>query len=561
MKIKKILSGFALLITAFLFFNFGVNATEYVNGDIENGTITIGGNEQDGGVKLTKELTKVNNTGLYKVEFKLDGKDATITNQKNIYVVVIFDRSGSMLCNSGTEKSRYGSYEYNGEKLKCSSNTETPNATKWESAVSGAISFSTGLLADVPTAKLSLLTFGSDATDGTSFASTAFSSDRFSYPYGSTNLDSAIRKATYKLDAIKDPKASKYIVIISDGKPDDVSDSISEAAITKGKGIKIYSIGYETNDEAKTTLQTISSNNTCYDASSTELVNVLKNISNDITQIPAGTNAILTDTIGDDFTYVSSENSNVVNNGKTVTYNFGTIAETEKSFDFLIQLTLPANTPWHNTNNVSNNGVSLSYTDFNNHSATLGFESTPKVYWLTKYNYTIKYYKDNVDEENLLGTETKSDVLGTEINEVDKTLYIPRGYIFKETAGFPLTIVSQESDNVIYVVYEKNNKITYKVEYYYDGIIDNTKTAIIENQVFGSIVTVCQDKSGSNYKLKSSNLPYTLDLENNVIKIYYQKIVVNQNEIVPPKTGIEGESYSLLYATPLLLLFLKKKLF
>ncbi len=558
MKIKKILLAVTSFFVSFFFCSLFLNATDYNNGDIIDESITLG-DTTAGNVQITKEVTKINDSGQYSIEFKVSGKDTT---KKKIHVVVLFDRSGSMLCGSGTlalsSSVPLYAYIYNNQKLNCLNFFETPNSTKWESAVSGAINFSRSLLDTVPSAKLSLLPFGNSAGTGTDFESLEFSTTQFTYPNGGSNLDSAIENARTKLNSITDSKAFKYIIIISDGRPSDIGDAIDAADEAKTDGIKIYSIGYETDDTtAKNTLKTISSNDTCYEANASGLSGILNNITEEISKINAGTEAILHDTIGNDFTFVSSSDTALHVTDKDITYDFGTLTESEKSFSYLVQLTLPQTTPFHDTNV----NAKLNYVDYDGESQELSFRTSPQVYWLTKYDYTVNYYENEVDTENLLGSKTYNEVLNTAIDAVDETLFIPTGYIVKSISALPLTVTSDESENVINVVYEKNNKITYTVEYYYDNILDASKTATMNNQTYGNIITAYQDKSGTKYKLKGDNVPYTLGLTDNVIKVYYEKIIVEEDEIVPPKTGVEENEVSLLYAAPLLILFFKKRFF
>ena len=66
-------------------------------------------------------------------------------------------------------------------------------------------------------------------------------------------------------------------------------------------------------------------------------------------------------------------------------------------------------------------------------------------------------------------------------------------------------------------------KYEYKVEYYYDGEIDESLTETLEEK-YGKTVESYTDKVKENYVLeKTENLPLTItnDQEKNVIKIYY----------------------------------------
>ena len=89
----------------------------------------------------------------------------------------------------------------------------------------------------------------------------------------------------------------------------------------------------------------------------------------------------------------------------------------------------------------------------------------------------------------------------------------------------PLIITSNIENNVIKVCYVKDVQYGYKVEYYYDGILDNTRTEIISAEK-DSIVSKYTDKCITGYEVERiENLPLTIseNLDQNVMKIYYVK--------------------------------------
>ena len=141
------------------------------------------GTYSDGDVEVQKIVSKTDTLGKYKVEFKVRGKktsETTIT-KKNVYVVVVLDKSGSMICDSTIDSYAYStyneakeaSYDYDwwgnrtyfyGEPtsykaadnstIYCSHPKKEVNGSipasgllknKWESAVNGAVNFSSTL--------------------------------------------------------------------------------------------------------------------------------------------------------------------------------------------------------------------------------------------------------------------------------------------------------------------------------------------------------------------------------------------------------------------------------
>ena len=144
-----------------------------------------------------------------------------------------------------------------------------------------------------------------------------------------------------------------------------------------------------------------------------------------------------------------------------------------------------------------------------------------KVYYIKDtFKYTVEYYYDGVlNEENTEEYEaTYQDVIKT---YEDKNI---TGYKLDKTENLPL-IVTENADNNVIKVYYVKDVFGYKVEYYYDGKIDNSKTETIE-ATFGDRIDTYEDKNITGYKLeKTENLPLIVseNVENNVIKVYYIK--------------------------------------
>ena len=136
------------------------------------------------------------------------------------------------------------------------------------------------------------------------------------------------------------------------------------------------------------------------------------------------------------------------------------------------------------------------------------------------YQYKIEYYFDGELDSSL--TETGEAIEGKLIDSyTDK---VKDGYVFDNTENVPLTISTNEEDNVIKIYYKAREDLSYKIEYYYDGIIDDEKTITVNNVKFGTVISEFTDKVIEGYQFeKTENYPLTVSTNNdaNVIKIYY----------------------------------------
>ncbi|MDP3388135.1 MAG: InlB B-repeat-containing protein, partial [Eubacteriales bacterium] len=144
-----------------------------------------------------------------------------------------------------------------------------------------------------------------------------------------------------------------------------------------------------------------------------------------------------------------------------------------------------------------------------------------KVYYVKgSFGYSIEYYYDNVIDNNK--TVTGSALFGSQITTYpDKVI---DGYKLDQVLTLPMTITSNPANNVLRVYYGKDT-FGYIVEYYYDDVIDTTKTEI-GSGILGSQVTTYTDKVIDGYKFDEViGLPLTITStpSNNVIKVYYIK--------------------------------------
>ena len=546
----------------------------------DSASVTIGQLINEGDVSVVKTVKKTDVLGRYEVSFEVKGKN-TVTNTtvtKPLYVVIVLDRSGSMVC----DKTKDGySYVVNknahyvaadGVGIACLDSYEKRNPSalikdKWESAIDGAIEFSDSLVEKANT-YVSLVTFSGTATEATDFRSNSdvvenqsiFAKSEFGHPQGSTNLKDAIAKAYKKLNTITTTDAQKYIVVIGDGEPTEGGDYFcnynhtcsakKQSTIAKNKGINIYSIGYgvDKNATAQEVLKYISSNTlvtsqnpTGYEigtytdngyyleATTSGIVNSFKTIFDNINVSLAGTNASLKDNLGGKFTFTISD-SNVTDNGRSYTYNIGDIKEEGTKFSFFIDIDQDSPTGLYDTND----GFTLSYTDANGISKELPCGTNPQVYWeQNTYPYEIRYYKDEItnvnDATTYLGNVEGQAAHNANIN-VSLTKYIPEGYVSLVTNPTSLT-VDKTKENIVNVLYVKRSDLSYTVRYYKDSVSDiNLIDEVnVDGQTFNS--TVSESDININkaqpvgYKdgVILTNMPLTIGLENNVINVLYTK--------------------------------------
>ena len=143
-----------------------------------------------------------------------------------------------------------------------------------------------------------------------------------------------------------------------------------------------------------------------------------------------------------------------------------------------------------------------------------------KVYYVkADYEYKVEYYYDAVIDKS------KTDIKEAEYESVidSYTDKIITGYKFQKDENCALTISAVAANNIIKVYYVKDS-FNYRVGYYYDGKIDDSKTETF-NATYGDIIENYKDKPETGYKFDrdTGTLIVSSVIENNVIKVYYVK--------------------------------------
>ena len=173
-----------------------------------------------------------------------------------------------------------------------------------------------------------------------------------------------------------------------------------------------------------------------------------------------------------------------------------------------------------NTTDKFGAGYEFVYTAPATIPSTIADKGVIKVYYVAKeFKYTVKYVLEGTDTELTAGY-TKSATFGTEVGADKKNI---EGYTVLN-ADEKLTIGADSDSNVLVIKYRANT-YGYSVEYYYDGVKDESATENKTSQ-FNTIVNSYDSKEKTGYKFeKIENLPLTIttDASKNVIKVYYVK--------------------------------------
>lgn len=199
---------------------------------------------------------------------------------------------------------------------------------------------------------------------------------------GGTDYTSALQEAYNMLNDRGETDRPGYVVFISDGAPGKQGSSIGDpnwngsrqARAIKEAGYGLYTIGIALDDEADDYLESLASDNHYQNVTGTnyasELEELLKEWAEEINTVPAGTDAVLVDTISEYF--ILKPNQNVENlafdyENNQVTWNVGEITEEGKEVSFVV---IPKEGVY-GENIPTNAKAKLTYTDVNGESQTL----------------------------------------------------------------------------------------------------------------------------------------------------------------------------------------------
>lgn len=199
---------------------------------------------------------------------------------------------------------------------------------------------------------------------------------------GGTDYTSALQEAYNMLNDRGETDHPGYVVFISDGAPGKQGSSIGDsnwdgskqAQAIKDAGYGLYTIGIALDDKADNYLESLASDNHYQNVTGTnyasELEELLKVWAEEINTVPAGTGAVLVDTISGNFTLKPNQNvENLVFDYKNnqVTWNVGEITEESKEVSFVV---IPKEGV-SGENIPTNEKANLTYTDVNGKYQTL----------------------------------------------------------------------------------------------------------------------------------------------------------------------------------------------
>ena len=512
-----------------------------------------------GDVEVQKIVRKTNTLGKYEVEFKIKGHNITegqvVTNP--VYVVMVLDASNSM---------------------------DNPSIEKWNNAVQGVKNFAVELQKKVssPKPQFALVKFAGKSSNknfSDAVPIRGFSTDNFNNTDigglgvngGATNLGEGLRQAYYLFKNSNIPSnATKYVVVLSDGVPTIYTDENGNSGTTSesewGKrydtksheyattwankikskndlGASLISVGYELNSlefskdrqKAYEVLREIASGSSFFiDTEMDDVVSSMKNLTSKVdVEYYAGTDVKLQDKLGKDFTLTSG---NTTLKAKNITNNWQSLGK------FYINIDQTVDTGWYETND----GFTLTYTDYKNKIKTITSDRNPEVYWVNKYNYTVNYYKDEITNQNdkthfINGYTDKAD--NKEVikkSDIDLNKYIPEGYylegMYNEagTQKIDSLTVDKTKSNVINILY-KIKKFDYTVNYYYADLNNNYHNPDITKQIkdvpYGTNVKtenhyLKKDEIRQGYSLDENttqNITYRIVDNKVVIDIYYKR--------------------------------------
>ena len=542
-RFMKFIYTIAVITTVVLSFPINVIAStlsdNYSNGDIRYNENSVGDVSEKGGVKLTKTVSKIDNTDdefLVNLELKGKNTETTQSTEATPYIMFVVDRSGTMDVSMCKEE-RYGScYDYN-------------EYTRFDLAKEGAINASKSIHEKYNNAQIGLITFGEspDVLLERGFSNSPLTNKNFSEGvYGYTPTDEALEKAKIELLKKKSNASSLHVILLSDGAPEDYTGTekptkraLAKAEELKENGIEIFSIAFGfgySEDESKETLTKIASSPSIthyFDAANYD--NLTKSFSTIVNNIKvpalAGTKATITDTISDGFTYVSgsANPSSAEVSENVIKFNVGDITENGTIVSFRIKANknnmLKTSDNFHPTNDIANNGVNVNYDNASGKNTTKSILKSTEVYYKSKLNYTINYYKDstyNNPFDTVLGSASKGDIINVSFDN------IPKGYTNNSSN---VTSFEIDEDNMIINIIYNKKKLSYIVEYYEDEtkISNDSDNTFDENVYFGDKIgeELINKNKYKNFGYQNgvikSDMPYEIKEENNIIKVCYER--------------------------------------
>ena len=182
--------------------------------------------------------------------------------------------------------------------------------------------------------------------------------------------------------------------------------------------------------------------------------------------------------------------------------------------------------------------------------------------------YIVKYYRDSITTGNALGSsvigpktfgDTISIAAGTSAGQLDHML--PNGYTTGRVDGSSVTTVGATSaDNVVNVIYDKKDDLTYTVNYYTDSVAGGNLisggTWTSGAQTFGDTITIASGVAGGELDYKKPATGYISGVVvlgsatsvgdpsiNNVVNVVYTKKTDLTYTINYYKDSVDGANF------------------
>ena len=283
---------------------------------------------------------------------------------------------------------------------------------------------------------------------------------------GGTDYTSALQEAYNMLNDRGETDRPGYVVFISDGAPGKQGESIGDsdwdgskqAQAIKDAGYQLYTIGIALDDKADGYLESLASDNHYKNVTGTnyasELEELLKEWAEEINTVPAGTDAVMTDTINTEaFEYVDgsaeAETGTISVDNGVVTWNIGDIPAETSTATFKVK---PIVTPEQDTEYKTNTNVTLTYKDSNDQEQTIPKEQIgePKVLipGTKAETVTLTYHANGGTGDNVVVDVAKND---TATLKTDGPTHEPKDGKKVEFLGwsaYPTNIIFESADAV-----------------------------------------------------------------------------------------------------------------
>lgn len=365
-----------------------------------------------GDVTASKTAAYNKKTGEVTITMTVQGESVTQSTASKADVVLVVDNSGSMkevkLCNTPKEEFERHTLYYKcpqcGKKYTllysedfCTNPIgDTPRI---DTAKEVGKVFATNILSEDNQNKMAVIGFAGDTNwlgqkkdaikvkqDLTNNVNAVTGALDEMNADGGTDYTSALQEAYNMLAGRGETDRPGYVIFISDGAPGEQGESIGDpewdgseqAEKIKDAKYQLYSIGIELDDKADSHLKSLASDNHYQNVTGTnyasELEELLEEWAEEINTVPAGTDAVLVDTISENFTLKPNQNVenlefNYENN--QVTWSVGEITEESKEVSFVV---IPKEGV-SGENIPTNEKANLTYTDVKGEPQALGVAS------------------------------------------------------------------------------------------------------------------------------------------------------------------------------------------